>query len=331
MNGVPGPVYEQCGLRIRSDIPLQLPMSGATTWDVNVQVGPDVDTGEPPSGEVIAVYGSGESNWYTATRTDEGFLVRFRRCGEFVISADLSAVEVRSDPTGRHELLPILMAGTVSGLLLALRGHTVLHASAVGLGSAAMAFVGQSGRGKSTVAALMCVDGAQLITDDLLTVAAGPPVSCLGGAGELRLREKAREIADRLPGAITRDTVDERLALAPTAAPPGPHGLAAIVIPSPSRTVAAVEVTRIEPSAALFQILAFPRVHGWSDPGVLSRDFAVLSAVVSHVPVYGATIPWGPPFDPAVARSLAALLDDDAASVGERREGPRVAGNERHR
>ena len=35
-----------------------------------------------------------------------------------------------------------------------------------------------------------------------------------------------------------------------------------------------------------------------------SRDFAVFAALVNQVPVYTARIPWGPPFDPAVAVEL---------------------------
>ena len=53
----------------------------------------------------------------------------------------------------------------------------------------------------------------------------------------------------------------------------------------------------------MFGLLAFPRVHGWRDKAVLAREFATLSQVVNQVPVFEATIPWGPPFDPDIARS----------------------------
>ena len=75
----------------------------------------------------------------------------------------------------------------------------MLHASAVAVDGIGLAFVGQSGRGKSTVAALMCVDGAELVTDDVLTVDPGPPVRCQGGASELRLRAAAAHLADAHP------------------------------------------------------------------------------------------------------------------------------------
>ena len=278
-------------------------------WDVDVRWGQDIhDSSEPPPGDVVAVYGSDEDRWYTATSTGSGYRLRFRECGEFVISADLSTVEIRRDPAGRTEMLPILLAGTVSAFLLALRGETVLHASAVAIDGAALAFVGQSGRGKSTLAALLCVEtGHELVTDDVLTVDPGPPVTCLGGAFELRLRPAAAVLADARPESPTRPTADERLAFSPTPRPPEPLPLAAIVIPAPSRTASDVEVRRIPPSDAVFALLSFPRVHGWCRPDVLSRDFTTLSQVVNRVPVYDVTVPWGPPFSPDVARSLAEL------------------------
>jgi hypothetical protein len=159
----------------------------------------------------------------------------------------------------------------------------------------------------------MCLDGAELVTDDVLTVDPGPPVTCLGGASELRLRTAAAAIADARPDGTTRATADSRLAVSLERAPLEPHPLAAIVVPAPSRTTTEIDIRRVPPSSALFWILSFPRVHGWCRPDVLSRDFAVLSQLVNLVPVYDVTIPWGPPFDLAVPRSLAALARGEMA------------------
>ena len=235
--------YLQCGLRMRSEIELHLPLAPGEGADVEVRWGPDIHgSSEPPPGELIAAFGSGEDRWYTATATGSEYLVRFRDCGEFVISGDLSAVQVRRDPAGRVEMLPILMAGTVSALLLTLRGQTVLHASAVAVDGAAIAFVGQSGRGKSTLATLMCLDGADLVTDDVLTIAAGPPITCIGGAHELRLRPAASVLAEERPGHASRTTADERLAFSPSPAVVEPLPLAAIIVPTPNRTLSEIEV-----------------------------------------------------------------------------------------
>jgi hypothetical protein len=289
-------------------VELHLPPAPDSESDVEVRWGPDIHgSAEPPPGEVIAAFGSGEDSWYTATSTGSEYLMRFRDCGEFVISGDLTSVQIRRDPAGRFELLPILMAGTVSAVLLTLRGETVLHASAVAIDGVATAFVGQSGRGKSTLATLMCLDGADLVTDDVLAVHAGPPVTCVGGAYELRLRSAASVLAADRPEGSVRTTADERVAFAPSPARVETLPLAAIIVPTPDREALEVEARRLEPSQAVFWLLAFPRVHGWSRPDVLSRDFTMLSHIANSIPVYDVTVPWGPPFRPDIAGSLAAL------------------------
>ncbi len=309
MNGArQPPIYVQCGLRVRSEVEVDLPTAPGDDCDVNVRWGSDIhNSAEPAPGEVIASYGTGDTTWYTATSTGSDYTVRFANVGEFVISGDLSEVVVRGDPAGRVELLPILLAGTVSAFLLAMRGETVLHASAVAINGSALAFVGQSGRGKSTVAALLCVDGAELVTDDVLVAHPGPPVTCEGGASGLRLRAAASAIAEERPEHPTRLTADDRHAFSPTLAPLRPLPLSAIVIPSPSRTVTEVEVRHVPPADAVFALLSFPRVHGWRQPDVLSRDFTRLSEIVNLIPVLHVIIPWGPPFSADVTRSLAAL------------------------
>jgi hypothetical protein len=305
-----GQVYVQCGLRLRSQMELHLPTATGDGWDVDVRWGPDLgeDSTKPPPGEVIVADEFGGTTWYTATSTGSGYLMRFPNCGELTISADLSEVQVRRDPSGRAELLPILLVGAGMSLLLALRGRTVLHASAVAIDGSAVAFVGQSGRGKSTVAALLCVEGAELVTDDVLTVDPGPPPTCLGGAAELRLRPGVADLVVAAPADRRRVTVDERLAFAPKRAPLGPLPLAAIVIPAPSRDAGEVESRPLAPSDALVALLSFPRVHGWRDPAVLSRDFSTLTNVVNAVPVLDVTIPWGPPFRPDVAGALSTVV-----------------------
>lgn len=313
MNRNSATVYLQCGMRVRSELELHLPIASDGDFDVDVSWGPEItNTADRLPGEPIVSYDLDDARWYSATATDSGYRMRFHNCGEFEIGAELAHVTVRQDPAGFNEMLPILMAGTVSAFLLSLRGHTVLHASAVSVGGRALAFVGQSGRGKSTLAALLCGAGADLVTDDLLVVAT-EPISCVGGATELRLRASAAPLAADLPDAVTRTTVDQRLALTAKQAPALPMPLHAIVIPAPSRTATEVEVRSVEPSTAVFALLRFPRVYGWRDPDVLRRDFSTVSRLVDEIPVYDVTVPWGPPFEPTVAPALTNLVGDAAA------------------
>lgn len=302
-------VYTQCGMALRSEIPLDLTASTDTPWDVDVRLGPETnDSWLPPSGEVVAAYGDDDLRWYTATTTTDGYLIRFPGCGDFIVSADISNVVVCAQRDGRSDLLSILLAGTMSAFLASLRGTTVLHASAVTVGDTAVAFVGNSGQGKSTMAALMCVEGAALVADDVLAVEPGYTPACRGGASALRLRAAAAHLADAQPDRALRVTEDDRRAFSARVAPSGPHPLGAIVIPSPSESATHVQLSAIEPSDAVVRLMSMPRIVGWRHRDVITRDFATLGQIANRVPIYAATIPWGPPFDRGIARDVADLV-----------------------
>lgn len=307
--------YWQCGWRMRSEIPLSLPpLPAGGPCDVDVRWGAPGDSTAAPPGQVIAAQEHDGKRWYTATDDGPRYRLRFHACGEVLITRDLRHVTVHPDPGGRDELLPVLVAGTVSAFLLMLAGGCVLHASAVDVDGAAVAFVGQSGRGKSTMAALLCAAGHRLVTDDVLLVEPGPPATCAGGSMEVRLRPGSYELAATFPdpAASTRRTADQRLALGPPAVDARRYPLGAIVVPAPSRTAADVAISRLSPADAVVTLLSFPRIFGWQRHDVVVAQFEATSALAAAVPVYQARIPWGPPFRADVAPAIAALAGQRA-------------------
>jgi hypothetical protein len=48
----------------------------------------------------------------------------------------------------------------------------------------------------------------------------------------------------------------------------------------------------------------YPRVLGWSDAASMAVSFQSLGDLVERVPVFEATIPWGPPFADGVLQGL---------------------------
>ena len=254
-------IYAQCGLRLRSEVELHLPLALGTT-STSTCAGDRHPTTRARRRRARSSPRTGRGRTAgTRPRRPDGFLLRFRECGEFVISADLSEVEVRPDPPGRPELLPILLAGTASAFVLTLRGETVLHAERGRHRRRGVAFVGQSGRGKSTLAALLCLDGAELVTDDVLAVDPGRRSRAPGGR-ELRLRAERRS-SPKPSRTRAPSTADDRLALT-FSRPPEPLPLAASWSPrrhTRRRTSRSGGLPR-----AVFWLLAFPRVHGWCRP-----------------------------------------------------------------
>jgi hypothetical protein len=66
-----------------------------------------------------------------------------------------------------EHVLRLYLLGPALGVLLQQRGLLVLHASAVAIGERVVAFVGESGWGKSTTAAALERRGHTVVADDV--------------------------------------------------------------------------------------------------------------------------------------------------------------------
>lgn len=257
-------------------------------------------------GTLLQGVGSTESLLYTTVRRADGsVLLRIHRRVDFEIDKDYRSVCAWSDPRCDPEMLGIFVAGNMVATVLALRGETVLHASAVEFDGLAVAFVADSGIGKSTLAALACGRGARFVTDDLLRVLeADGAIGCWPGATENRLRRDVAELSGDLAGTATRTSADGRAVWRPPATTLDSCRLAAVVLPQPDRANEQLNLVTLSPGAAVLELSKRPRLLGWSDERVVARNFANLSRLVRSVPVYTASVPWGPPFDNAVIDTL---------------------------
>jgi hypothetical protein len=217
---------------------------------------------------------------------------------DFIIDTRSRQVVFHRDPTCAPEVVAILLSGTVTAYLLSAEGGLVLHASAVEVDGKAVAFVGLSGQGKTTVATLLCTGGYLLVTDDVLPVnAQGGEVTCVPGGIELRVRDKSQELADWLASDVPRRrTADERLAMAVPVTRADRLPLATVIIPWPDRQFSEVSARRLSAGEAAMSLARFQRVEGWTSPKVLRAQFEAITAVVGSVPVFEMHIPWGPPF-----------------------------------
>ena len=106
--------------------------------------------------------------WTRFYHTGEGYLLRFPNLGDFDISADGRAVRARPAPGISEDTMQHLYLNQVMPLALSKQGRIVFHASAVETGNGAIAFLGESGRGKSTLAASFAAGGQRFLTDDAL-------------------------------------------------------------------------------------------------------------------------------------------------------------------
>lgn len=100
---------------------------------------------------------------------DAGYLLEAEGYGAFLVDADACRVKCAPvrDAAWRWQRY---LVGQVLPFLAVLHGLEVLHASAIVQGPIAVAFIGDSGAGKSSLAVASVLRGAQFLTDDVLAV-----------------------------------------------------------------------------------------------------------------------------------------------------------------
>ena len=152
-------IYSAYGLQIRSFMPLpELLPAADSQWDISIEIG---------SAECIPPEVLDKQGYLKVTPTQSVIylpgLVTFLVCEGVRILVDVA-------PDADEDLVRSYLVGTVMGILLYQRGLSVLHASAVEMDGYAVAFMGQSGQGKSSIAAALQAYGHQLCNDDVTPV-----------------------------------------------------------------------------------------------------------------------------------------------------------------
>lgn len=108
--------------------------------------------------------------WAQFHRTADGFLVRFPHFADYQLDATANVVRCLPVPGASSETIWHLFHNQVLPLALSHQGNLVFHASAVQIAEGAVAFLGESGKGKSTLAASFASNGFPFLTDDGLLV-----------------------------------------------------------------------------------------------------------------------------------------------------------------
>lgn len=303
--------YELYGLRVCSTIPLDAPPAADERPDDLV-----VSLGErrampvgPPAGPALARLDLGDGRGYTLVAAEAGgYILHIHRIAAIWIAPDLRSARLHLDPATDLGLAGLLVIGNLMASVLTLAGETALHASAVAINGAALVFLGNSGMGKSSLAALCCAHGADLITDDLLRLQPdGQGWRCHLGTGQLRLRRGAAVLAAGFAADLRSATPDERIAVAlggPADLPP----LRALVIPLIARAHTTLRVERVPTSRALIYLMANARIQQLSERASGQARLDALGRIAATVPLFTAAIPWGLPYDQGMAPALVAAV-----------------------
>jgi len=170
------------GLRLRTPIPFE----GLPAWPAGVE-GETWVLREAPVVERLDEYDRGGA---LATRPPGDALVRLRRLFRMFVPAAGDATIEFLGAARPVDVEPYLLS-FVAGVILHRRRRLPLHASCGWIDGTAIAFVGRSGQGKSTLAAALARDGQQLLSDDITVVTFDEAGAALAtpGSPNLRLHE----------------------------------------------------------------------------------------------------------------------------------------------
>ena len=226
--------------------------------------------------------------WLSFGRTSDGYLLRFPELADFAVTPRARRIECRPvrrlpSATLRHLLLDQVLPLALSA------DRLVLHASAVHVpGFGAVAFIGGTGHGKSTLATALAQDGCSLVTDDCLVLGErdGVPAAWPSYPGVRLWPDAALALGNPARGpALAHYTRKRRLreGLLRFRARPSPLRALFLLAP-PSSGGDAADIRACPPRERLMALVACAYVLDVGDRAHLAVQFQRLVRLVESVP-----------------------------------------------
>ncbi len=280
--------YGIYGVTIASDFALALPESrGEGMFTISLRR----VSGESIEEAIRGVPLTTRDDWFDyGLLADGSSYVRWRGVGEFLVAKD--GREIRCAPAaGAHEeSVQVYLLGQAFSFALVKAGCEPLHATVLERRGDALALVGESGQGKSTLAASFLAQGLRLLTDDLMLLAPGaPPLLAYPGPPRVKLLPDSAE-AILGPGTtrVPMNPETEKHVIPVDAAHycPEPARLRGIYLLEHSEAAGA-EI-RIEPLAgreAFMALVGHTFNRYLADPERLRRQMAEVTRMLGAVPV----------------------------------------------
>jgi hypothetical protein len=180
--------YTLFGLRLRSQIALPELVPDVHPGEPDVEIGWGSVPVQPDEPDGLSVHGSAA-------------LLKIPEVGRYWM-ADGRDLRVEPVPGGSERNLRLYLLGSAFAAILHQRALLPLHANAVEIDGRAVAFMGHSGAGKSTIASWFLDRGYRILADDVCVVTIGPDGRPLAhnGIPRLRLWREALEASGRTAG-----------------------------------------------------------------------------------------------------------------------------------
>jgi hypothetical protein len=230
---------------------------------------------------------------------------------EFLVSAYGNRIGWRTLDGTSPESLQDYLLGQVLSFAMLVRGVEPLHATAVAVGGGAVAFLGDSGYGKSTLGASFVRENYPLLTDDVLVLErSGQQMLAHPGMPRIKLVPQmcGSMFQGREGAPMNRFTHKTIFALNAQEHQMSAIPLRALYVLSPPRKrTSKLTLRRMSERKALLSVLKNTFNDVLLNPMRLKRQFEFAAAVATHVPVKALSYPRKLSAMPAV---LQAVLSD---------------------
>jgi hypothetical protein len=254
---------------------------------------------------------TGGPRFRSLAREGGNHVIRFWRRASFLLSFDTRRITCYPCRSASLEMVQQLLVGHVIPLVFADEGALALHASAVLAPQGVLAFVGETGGGKSTIASALGARGCSIVADDCAIVDVDEG-GCRVRPMDVGLRLWP-ETVGMLRGSGSRSTRHTGPDVRKKRFAAQALGMKTHCRPAPLRRVYLLQPLRgargptIEQTSGADAVVALMLASfqlGIDEPERLRRAFELLSTLVASVPVLRLSSPLGLQHLPAVVDAV---------------------------
>jgi hypothetical protein len=283
--------YSVYGITLRSEVPLSLPeVETPGLLEIELYHGKPEQFSEAAEGATLR---PNRTAWYRHAHLQDGStFLRWENIAEFLISADGLRVAFCWIGSVSWEAFQVYLLGPALSFALVKRAYEPLHATSVVVEGKAVVFLGNSGFGKSSLAACFLLGGHPLLTDDLLMLKENPRgYTAYPGPSRIKLFPDMalRHLGEGVTGPPMNLETEKRVIvldqhrLCLTPVPLG--AIYALAPPGDTDCNQQIRIDKLSPREAFVTVVANTFNYLTVDPDRLHRQFHETSRLAAVMPV----------------------------------------------
>jgi hypothetical protein len=307
------PTYSLYGLTVTSAVPLPCAECDCSTSAADVELFEDSQTKRWQACDQERKSYEDDGFSECSIFQDDSAHICCKGHFEFLVSGDGKRVRWRKLKNVPDEVLLTYLVGQVLSFCLLTRGIEPLHATAVVVDGEAIAFLGSSGAGKSSLAAAFVQRGYSLLTDDVLVLQPeGDKLLAYPSLPRLKLMPETADVFFSERRSITMNSFTTKMIF-----PLPPQGagsmvpLRALYVLPKKNSKHRIGVRTLLGRASFLPLIANTFNDSVVTPARLKQQFAFARKITSAVPIRQLSFPRGLELLPAVADAILSNLSQE--------------------